>query len=192
MKTTVAVLDKEGYNVVERVLDVLNTISGRQPSHFGLVSPKKSVFEKSPGILSRQGIDSSVALGYVSSKPTSSSQYEFLQFTDTAIVFEGKIYAPIPKKAIMEDVAKEPLHCEALLHTLMANADGDYSFLIAKDCWIGVGRDPVGVQPLYYSENKSIAAIATNRKALWLLGHRRNHILSARKRRLSKPQRLPV
>ncbi len=170
MKTTVALLDKEGNNVIDQVLDVLNTLSGRQPSHFGLISPKKIILEKSPGILSRQGIESSTAIGYVSTKPAMSSGYEFLQLDDAALMFEGKIYAPIPKTAVMEQVAKEPLHCEVLLQTLMANADGDYSFLIAKERWIGAGRDPVGVQPLYYGENKTIAAIATNRKALWLLG----------------------
>ncbi|MGD0449718.1 MAG: asparagine synthetase B [Candidatus Bathyarchaeia archaeon] len=170
MKTTVAVLDKEGDNVVERVLDILNTLSGRQPSHFGLVSPKKIVIEKSPGILSRQGIESSTAVGYVSSKPAVSSGYEFLQLEDAALVFEGRVYSPIPKTAVMETLAMEPLHCEALLQTLMTNSDGDYSFLMAKDGLIGAGRDPVGVQPLYYGENKSIAALATNRKALWLLG----------------------
>ncbi len=170
MKTTVAVLDKEGDNVVDRVLDVLNTLSGRQPSHFGLVSPKKIVIEKSPGILSRQGIESSAVVGYVSTKPAVSSDYEFLQLDDAALMFEGRIYSISPKNAVMEQVAKEPLHCEALLQTLMKNSDGDYSFLIAKDRWIGAGRDPVGVQPLYYSENKTLAALATNRNALWLLG----------------------
>src|SRR5271157_805061 len=107
MKTTVAVLDKEGNNVVDRVLDVLNTLSGRQPSHFGLVSPKKTVIEKSPGILSRQGIESSTAVGYLSTKPASSSGYEFLQLDDAAVVFGGKIYSPIPKTAVMEEVAKK-------------------------------------------------------------------------------------
>ncbi len=170
MKTTVALLDKEGDNVVERVLDVLNTLSGRQPSHFGLISPKKTVIEKPPGILSRQGIKSSTAIGYMSTKPAISSGYEFLQLEDVALVFEGRIYSPLPKNTVLEEVAKTPLHCEALLQTLMADADGDYSFLMLKEGWVGAGRDPVGVQPLYYGENKGIAAVATNRKALWLLG----------------------
>ena len=170
MKVTVAVLDKHGDNVIDRVLEVLNAFSGRQPAHFGLVSPQKGVFEKSPGILRRQGLDSSTLVGYVSSRPTSVSGYEFLQLEDSALVFEGRIYSPISKTAVMEQVAKEPLHCEALLQTLIANADGDYSFLMLKDGWIAAGRDPVGVQPLYYGETQSVAAVATNRKALWKLG----------------------
>jgi asparagine synthase (glutamine-hydrolysing) len=170
MKVTVAVLDKHGDNAVYRVLEVLDALGDGHSSHFGLVSPKKSVFEKSLGILRRQGLNSSTLVGYVSSKPPSASGYEFLQLDDAALVFEGRVYSQIPKTAVMEQVAKEPLHCEALLQTLIANADGDYSFLMLKDGWIAAGRDPVGVQPLYCGENQSVAAVATNRKALWKLG----------------------
>ena len=41
---------------------------------------------------------------------------------------------------------------------------------MVKNGWIAAGRDPIGVQPLYYGENVNIAAFATNRKALWKLG----------------------
>ncbi len=170
MKVTVAVLDKEGKNVVDRVLDVLDSFSGRQPVHFGLVAPQKSVFEKSPGVLRRQGLDSSSLVGFVSTRPTASSGYEFLQLDEASLMFEGKVYSPIPKTAVMEQVAKEPLHCEELLQSLLQKTDGDYSFLMVKNGWVAAGRDPVGVQPLYYGENQTIAALATNRKALWNLG----------------------
>ncbi len=43
-------------------------------------------------------------------------------------------------------------------------------FLMLKEGWLAAGRDSVGVQPLYFGENKSVAAVATNRKALWHLG----------------------
>ncbi len=39
-----------------------------------------------------------------------------------------------------------------------------------REGWIAAGRDPIGVQPLYYGENRDIAAFATNRTALWRLG----------------------
>jgi len=170
MKVTVAVLDKQRNNVVDRVLELLQALGDVRASHFGLVSPKKSLLDKNLDIMSRQGLVSSTMVGYVSSKSKSASGYEFLQLDDAALVFEGRVYSPIPKAVVMEQVAKEPLHCEALLQTLIANADGDYSFIMLKDGWMAAGRDPVGVQPLYYGENKNIAAIATNRKALWKLG----------------------
>ncbi len=170
MKVTVAVLDKQRNNVVGRVLELLQALGDVRTSNFGLVSPTKSLLDKNLDIMSRQGLASSTMVGYVSSKSKSASGYEFLQLDDAALVFEGRVYSPISKTVVMEQVAKEPLHCEALLQTLIANADGDYSFLMLKDGWIAAGRDSVGVQPLYYGENQSVAAIATNRKALWKLG----------------------
>jgi asparagine synthase (glutamine-hydrolysing) len=170
MKSTVAVLNKHGDNVVSRVLDLLHSFDRGQVSHFGVVSPKKSFFEKSLGILNRQGLESSALLGYISSRPTSASNYDFLQLENAALFFEGKIYEPVPKTSITQQVAKEPLHCEATLQTLIQQADGDYAFLLIKDNWMAAARDPIGVQPLYFGETNEIAAFATNKKALWKLG----------------------
>ena len=170
MKVTVAVLDKQRNNVVGRVLELLQALGDVRTSHFGLASPTKSLFDKNLDIMSRQGLISSAMVGYVSSKPKAASGYEFLQLEDETLFFEGRVYSPMHKAAVMEQVAKEPQHCEALMQKLIAKVDGDYSFIILKDGWIGAGRDPVGVQPLYYGENQSIAAISTNRKALWKLG----------------------
>jgi len=170
MKVTIAVLEKHGINVVDRVLEALNALASWEASHFGLISTQKIFVEKSLGILSRQGLNASTLVGCVSSKPLASAGYEFLQLDDATLVFEGRVYSPIPKTAITTQIAKEPLHCEALLQKLIAEADGDYSFLVIKDGWIAAGRDPVGVQPLYFGENQNIAAVATNRLALWKLG----------------------
>ncbi len=78
MKVTVAVLDKNGDGAVETVLDVLNSFDVGSPSHFGLVTPKKSLFEKNVEIIKKQGLKSSTAAGYVTSKPKSNSDYEHL------------------------------------------------------------------------------------------------------------------
>jgi asparagine synthase (glutamine-hydrolysing) len=53
---------------------------------------------------------------------------------------------------------------------MIQQVDGDYSFILLKEGMMVAGRDPIGVQPLYYGENKEIAAFATNRRALWQLG----------------------
>jgi len=170
MKVTVAVLDKNGDSTVERVLDVLNSFDLWMPSHFGLISPKKCVFEKNVEIIKKQGLKSSTAAGYVTTKPKSTSDYEHLQLEDAALLFEGRVYSSISESAITQEVAKDPQHCEAALQTLIKQADGDYEFLIVKEGWIAAGRDPVGVQPLYFGENRDIAAFATSKKVLWKLG----------------------
>jgi asparagine synthase (glutamine-hydrolysing) len=169
LKVTLAVLDKNGDSAVERVLNLLNSFEIGAPTHFGLITPKKSLFEKNVEIIKKQGLKSSTVAGYVTSKPKLASDYEHLQLNDTAILLEGRVYSPVPKTAVLEQISKAPLHCEATLQTLMEQADGDYSILMLKDGWIAAGRDPIGVQPLYFGENRDIAAFATNRKALWKL-----------------------
>ncbi len=170
MKITFAVLDKNQDNVVTTVLDLLQSFDIGQVSHFALCTPKKSYFEKTPGILNRQAINSSVMLGAISSRPIQSSNYDFLQLENAAAAFEGRIYKPIPKTALTQQLSKEPAHCETALQTIIEQADGDYQLIMLKDNWLAAGRDPVGVQPLYFGENKNLAALATNRTALWKLG----------------------
>jgi asparagine synthase (glutamine-hydrolysing) len=169
-KVTIAALDKNGNNIVERVLDALNSFDVEVPAHFGLISPKKSLFEKNVPIIKKQGIKSSTAAGVVTTKTKLASDYEHLQLDDSVQLFEGRIYSSVPKKAVMEQVAKAPLHCETSLQTLIQQADGNYLFLMLKEGWVTAGRDPIGVQPLYFGENKDVAAFASNRRALWKLG----------------------
>jgi asparagine synthase (glutamine-hydrolysing) len=169
MKVTVAVLDKNGDSTVERVLDVLNSFDLWMPSHFGLISPKKCLFEKNVEIIKKRGLKSSTVAGYVTSKPKSTNDYQHLQLDDAALLFEGRVYSSIPENVVTQQVAKAPLQCEATLQTMMEQADGDYAFLMVKNGWVAAGRDPIGVQPLYYGENKDIAAFATIKKALWKL-----------------------
>lgn len=170
MKVTVAVLNKHGHNSVSTVLDVLQSFDVGQVSHFAVISPMKSFFEKPLGIVNRQGLNSSTMLGCISSRPIASSGYNFLQLDAAALALEGRVYAPTPKTALTEQLSREPQHCETTLQTIIEQADGDYAFLMLKDGSISAGRDPIGVQPLYYGENKEIVAYATNRKALWRLG----------------------
>ncbi len=170
MKVTVALLNKYGDNAVTTILDVLQSFDAGQVSHFAVVSPKKSFFEKPLGIVNKQGLEASTVLGCISTRSITSSDYDFLQLNDAATCLEGKIYKPIPKTAITEQLAKEPTHCETALQTIIEQADGDYQFMMLKNGWMAAGRDPVGVQPLYFGENNNIAAFATNRTALWRLG----------------------
>ncbi len=170
MKVSIAVLSKESNSVVEAVLDVLKSFDVAEPLHFGLVPPKKSLFDKNLALMCKQSAETSVLAGYATTQSRTASGYDFLQLDDSALFFQGKVYSPIPEKTVSERVAKQPHQCEAALQTLIEEADGDYSFLLLKEGWIAAGRDPVGVQPLYYGENRELAAYATNRKALWHLG----------------------
>ena len=95
----------------------------------------------------------------------------FCSWMNLHLLFEGKVYSPLPKNAA------DGTGCQgtAPLRSHSANPDGKcrwrlFVFYGQKTVGLAAGRDPVGVQPLYYGENKDIAAFATNRKALWKLG----------------------
>ncbi|MCX9075117.1 MAG: asparagine synthetase B, partial [Candidatus Methanoperedens sp.] len=51
--------------------------------------------------------------------------------------------------------------------------DGDYAFAYASDGKIQLARDPAGVKPLYYSNNDSLFAFASEKKALHAAGMNR-------------------
>ena len=169
MKVTIAALDKQENSVKEKLIEVLRGFIDEQVRYFGLISPVKTIHEKSLDLLNRQSSDTSAAVAYVSSN-SASKGYAFLQLNDVDLVLQGNIYSPVMKKVLQQKLAKEPQHCEATLQTLIEEADGDYAFFMIKKGWIAAGRDPVGVQPLYYGENEELAAFSSNRRALWLLG----------------------
>ncbi len=171
MKTTVAVLNKHGENVVPQVLGSLDALRPTyKPMHYGLITPKKVTLDKNPDLIGKQTPPSNTAVATLSSKPGNASGYSILQLDDSALLFEGRAFSPMSQDALNEQLSKESQHCEAALQTLIQQTDGDYMFLMLKYGWIAAGRDPIGVQPLYFGETSQIAAYATNKKALWQLG----------------------
>lgn len=125
------------------VLEALESLHGEQPSCFGVALPAKALLKGEVDVLKKQGVDSQSAVGYAFSKTEAVSDFEFVRLDDAALVFEGRVYSPVPRTAVIEQVAKEPSHCETVLQTLIEKAEGDYSFTLLKKDWVAAGRDPV-------------------------------------------------
>jgi asparagine synthase (glutamine-hydrolysing) len=91
---------------------------------------------------------------------------------DIKVLFDGRIYSPTPGASDAENLAQKLQQADHVkaCESLLREVEGDFSFIIAEPQRIIAGRDPVGVQPLYYGENGSVAALASNRRALWKLG----------------------
>jgi asparagine synthase (glutamine-hydrolysing) len=102
---------------------------------------------------------------------SSHDRQHHVRFEDAAVLFDGRIYSPTLGASGTETIAKklqQADHLEAS-ETFLKEVEGDFSFIIAEPQRIIAGRDPMGVQPLYYGENRTVAAVASNRKALWKL-----------------------
>jgi len=103
---------------------------------------------------------------------SSHDRQHHVRLGDTTVLFDGRIYSPTLGASGTEIIAKKFQHVDHLKasETFLKEVEGDFSFIIAEPKRIIAGRDPIGVQPLYYGENRTIAALASNRKALWKLG----------------------
>ncbi|TRO46197.1 asparagine synthetase B [Candidatus Bathyarchaeota archaeon] len=96
-----------------------------------------------------------------------------LRFEETTtIIFDGIVYLPIPDSSGAKIIAQRLQKVDRFKasETFLKEVEGDFAFMIVGPERIIAGRDPVGVQPLYYGETKNIVALASNRRALWKLG----------------------
>jgi asparagine synthase (glutamine-hydrolysing) len=170
MKTMVALLDKKGGNVTPKIIEVLEKVNAGQVSCFGVATPKAFVLQEKLGKLDKN-LSSQVGVGFSWSKTHAESKPELVQHENAVIVFEGRTYSPTSKTSIEEFLAKKPQsNFDAVAEMFLKGTEGDFSLVMAKAAEIVAARDPVGVQPLYFGENDAVAALASNRKALWKLG----------------------
>ena len=102
----------------------------------------------------------------------SSHDRQPLRLGDAAVLFDGRIYSPTLGASGTEIIAKKLQQADHLKvsETFLKEVEGDFSFIIAEPQRIIAGRAPIGVKPLYYGENRTVAALASNKKALWKLG----------------------
>ena len=98
-------------------------------------------------------------------------EQNLMLFRDATVLFQGSVYSPTPGASGAEIIAKklEQTNRVKLSEAFLKEVEGDFSFIIEEPERIIAGRAPMGVQPLYYGENRTIAALASNRKALWKL-----------------------
>ena len=170
MRTTIAVLNKEGKSALSTIIEALENTQVEQSMNFTVASSEKIVSHKNLDTLNRQGINSSVVIG-CSFTDAANKDYGSLQLDNVVAVFEGTTYmSSVTKEIHTRKPTKKLPHNEAQLQTFIEKIEGDYSAFILKDEELIVGRDPIGAQPLYYGENKELTAFASSRKALWQLG----------------------
>jgi asparagine synthase (glutamine-hydrolysing) len=103
---------------------------------------------------------------------SSRDRQHHIHIGDATVLFDGRIYSPTLCSSGTEIFAKRLQQADHLKasEAFLKEVEGYFSFIIAKAERIIAGRDPIGIQPLYYGENRTVAALASNRKALWRLG----------------------
>lgn len=168
MKTTIAALSKQGESAVSPVLEALKEFHDEASSSFWLALSQKIIKEKNVNTLIKKADVSPSVIGIAHSK-THTFGSNFLKLENVLFLYEGQTYTAKDGTSIIE-VLKHPNNIETALEKIIREADDQYTFLALKEDCLIAGRDPVGVMPLYFGENKNFVAIASNKKALWELG----------------------
>lgn len=163
-------VDKTEESVVPKVVLMLKELTHRGADAHGVATPNSVRVTKTIEEMPIESINSSVALGHNLSRTVSKDRPQPVLGDDFALVFEGRLF-PSPNLSEVDQVLKR-LNGNPWKNAkdIITELDGSYVFAIAQPNKAIVGRDSLGATPLYYGENETICAVASERKALWTLG----------------------
>jgi asparagine synthase (glutamine-hydrolysing) len=166
MKTTIAVLNKKGGNAIPTALWTLKHAELGENAVYAIATDEAVIRIKDKAKLDECSLNGCIALGF-GSTASKQSQPQMIESQDAMLLFDGRSYRP---KHSIADFASVKQEYEKAAQSFVQNVEGEYAFAIAKPNQLMAGRDAVGVQPLYYSENDEISALASDKKSLWKLG----------------------
>jgi len=170
MGAIAAAVNKNGENVVPQVVIMLKELTHRGTDAHGIATSNSVRMTRSLDNFSMEKIDSDVALGHNFSSLLPKDTPQPVLGDNFSLVFEGR-FLPPPKTPetdeILERLKPDP---EKKACNIIKKLEGSYVFAVALYNKVLVGRDTIGANSLYYGENETICAIASERKALWTLG----------------------
>jgi len=173
MGALVAAVNKKRENVVPTVVAMLRELKHRGNDCHGIATPDSVITASSIEELDLKICSSAVALGHNLSCILPRDQPQPVQGKGFTVVFEGRMFpAPIlpdlPEvREIVAELGSNPLRNAS---HIINKLDGSYVFAVAESKKIVAGRDVFGATPLYYGENDTVCAVASERKALWKIG----------------------
>jgi asparagine synthase (glutamine-hydrolysing) len=162
MGVIVAALHKEEQTATKAVFTMLKELSRCGMDTYVIASAKEQSLSNSIEELNLEKIRSNTVLGYGFSKLSPKNTPRLITSSTYTLVFEGKTY---PSSKISEK--PDP---KETAEAIIRNCDGTYAFAIVSSNSLILGRDAMGIAPLYFGRNKILFAVASERKALWKLG----------------------
>jgi len=169
MGALIAVVSKEGANVYDVAVTMLETLTHRGRDAFGIASPHKIVVKGSLEELRKERIDSCTLIGHSLAKIFPRDEAQPVKYQDSTLAFDGRLFPAHTKSEVNSLVEKLMNSADKAAH-LIRKFNGAYVLAFAEDERIVVGRDAVGTRPLYFGENENLCAVASERKALWKIG----------------------
>ncbi|MCW4015662.1 MAG: asparagine synthetase B [Candidatus Bathyarchaeota archaeon] len=173
MGALVAAVNKNKQNAVPAVATMLEELVHRGNSGHGIAT--SNVVEKASTLnkLKLNSLESNITLGHNLSLILPRDSLQPVQADGFTFVFEGRMF-PAPNLPDLSELKefKTLLGSNPLKNAaqILEKVGGSYVFVVAAPKKLLVGRDVFGATSLYYGENDSVCAVASERKALWKLG----------------------
>jgi len=171
MGAIAAAMSKHDDDVVPLVIIMLEALIHRGSSSHEVITPSSVFSTKSFDELRKKSdASSSVCIGRDISK--TGWHYEPIRSKDDdyAIIFEGEVFPQHPTHPFIQAGINQKCLPLEVAKRVLRKFDGHYTFGVGSRRQMLLGRDPLGIMPLYYGENRVLCAAAAERKALWNIG----------------------
>jgi asparagine synthase (glutamine-hydrolysing) len=165
-----AIIEKKDQNAADSVFTMIKELSHRGRDGYGLASAKQQTFAKSIEKLKPENIRSNITIGYVFGKILQQDTPQLVHTNDFSLALEGRIYPYSEDSDAARIGEKLKPNPEKSSSRIIKDSDGTYAFAIATPDSLILGRDVLGLAPLYFARNETLCAFASERKALWKLG----------------------
>ena len=165
-----AAVKKRGENAVPTVLSMLKRLKHRGTDSHGVATPNLTRTANLIEQIIIKGMSSNVALGHNLSRILPEDRPQPVLGANFTLAFNGRLFPPFSVStidAILTTLASDP---QKNASAIIKKLKGSYAFAIACQDKVIAGRDTMGTTPLYYGENETTSAVASERKALWGIG----------------------
>ncbi|UCG45879.1 MAG: asparagine synthetase B [Candidatus Bathyarchaeota archaeon] len=167
MGAIAAIFHRNGGNSVPSIMAMLKTLKHRGLDAQGIATPNQATIIKSWN--EALGLNSPIALGHNLSRILPNDIPQPVLGNNFAMAFEGCLFPPSGRPEVEQAIRILDDRPRENAGLIIRKFEGSYVFAIAFPEKIVAGRDMFGVNPLYYGENESLCAIASERKALWAI-----------------------
>ena len=170
MGALVAAFSKNKKNVVPKVVTMLAALQHRGSDMHGIATADCLEMTRTIQQLRSLDVEANAAIGHNLSRILPKDVPQPVQDKYAKFILEGRFFpltAVNETQQVIEIDEKSPEMKAGKVTRLL---DGSYALALLTTRRIILGRDPVGLTPLYYGEDDETFAFASERKALWCLG----------------------
>jgi len=170
MPTFIGVIDKKGRNAVRIAASMLDAIEVSIPKSYGIAWQNTVKYAQTLTKLQNEKTNSSIAIACLNQASQPDNDQPFA-IDHRAIIFDGELYCQKRKLPnLTQNLKTTGKQYTVSSENLIRNSNCECAFIIMNLTSLIIGRDSIGMRPLYYGETDECLAFASMKKPLWNIG----------------------